>query len=561
MLHLNSKTLTTLGLLNLTGHDGFDRQTRLARLVLKSEASLMTIIDDLDDRQFLRSTCGVAEPLCTTRATPLSHSFCKLVRDGDEPLIVVDARLDDRVKDNPAVTEFGVISYLGAPIHDPTGRPIGALCVFNTIERDWQDADISLIQDLAAMVDDQILLIDAIQDRDLAMAEAGREANVRANFVASIGHEVRTPLHGVMGLAHVMADNLDDPAQQVRIQTIIESSDVMLHLLDNLLDLSKIEAGKLEIVHAPFRPVDLANKLESIYLDLAERKGLILEVLTSPAARNMRAGDVMRINQILQNLVNNAIKFTEAGKVTVRFNCDPGKPLRVSVSDTGIGMSAESAAKLFKDYVQVDATISHRFGGTGLGLAIVRHLVTSMGGTISVNTVEGTGTEFKVVLPLAEVDEPKTKSSSEPILPHDLSRLSVMTGMRVLAVDDVQVNLIVIKAMLTQFGFEVDTARDGVDAVAMVQTGGYSAVFMDISMPRMDGVQAALAIRAAELGGNTPPIPLIAVTANTQPDQIRTYRNSGFDDVICKPIQMGEITRAVRKYVLLDAAHAIVDQS
>ncbi|WP_103333657.1 ATP-binding protein [Pseudotabrizicola formosa] len=542
MLHITSKTLASLGLLNGTSHEGFDRQTRLARLILAAEASVMSVIDDEADRQFFRSANGVKEPLQSQRATPLSQSFCKLVRDADGPLVIADARTDDRVAEHPAVEKLGVISYLGVPIHEPSGAPIGSLCVFNSVPRSWTPEEQSLIAELAAMVDEQILLIKAVQDRDLAMAQACRESEARAKFVASVGHEVRTPLNGVMGLAQVLAQDLVDPVHQGRVQAIIDSGDVMLQLLNDLLDLSKIEAGKMEFNPAPFRPLDLANRLDTVYFDVADQKGLTLEVMSNPGAGALWMGDEMRINQILQNLVSNAIKFTETGTVAVRFSCVPGRPFRVTVSDSGIGMAPEAAESLFTPFGQADATISQRFGGTGLGLSIVKHLVTAMGGTISVSSVENKGTEFRVELPLQMVDGPAA--------PQESQTLEAVAGLPVLAVDDNAANLLVIKAMLERLGLVVDTARDGLEALEKVREGCFTAVFMDISMPRMDGVTAALEIRAAEEEQSLPPVPLVAVTANSQPGQITSYRSSGFDDVICKPIQMGEITRAVRDHVL-----------
>lgn len=418
MPQITRNTLASLGLLQSSSHDGFDRQTRLARLILSAEASLMSVIDDEADRQFFRSVDGMADPMRRDSATPLSHSLCKLVRDADAPLVISDARTDDRVMDHPAVTELGVISYLGVPIHEPSGAPIGSLCVFNRSARAWTQAEQSLMEELAVMVDEQILLIKAVQDRDLAMAEAKRESDARARFVASVGHEVRTPLNGIMGLAQVLAQDLMETDHQTRVAAIIDSGDVMLQLLNDLLDLSKIEAGKLEFNPAPFRPSDLANRIDTLYFDVADRKGLTFEVMTNPGARALWLGDEMRITQIVQNLVSNAIKFTDTGTVSVRFSCVPGRPFRVTVSDTGIGMTAEAAKSLFTPFGQADSTISQRFGGTGLGLSIVKHLVTGMGGTISITTAEGKGSEFKVELPLQPVDEP-AQTQSIPVLRAD----------------------------------------------------------------------------------------------------------------------------------------------
>ena len=540
MLQFTRKTLESLGLLNSVPHGGFDRQTHIAKIALAAETSLMSVIDDQNDQQFFRSSCAVPEPLRHQRATPLSHSFCKLVRDMDAPLVISDSRRDARVKDNPAVSELGVISYLGAPIHDPSGKPIGSLCVFNSVPRDWSQADQTMIQELAAVVDEQILLIDAIRDRDRAMAAAEREAEARNKLAAFVSHEVRTPLNGVMGLAQILAEEVMDPAHQVRLQAILDSSNVMLHLLNDLLDLSKMEAGKLDLDLAPFRPIDLANKLDLIYSSMADRKGLDLEILTNPGASALWIGDQMRITQILQNLINNSMKFTQSGTISVRFNCVPGRSFRVSVSDTGIGMTQAAAEAAFTDFCQADPTISRRFGGTGLGLSIVKHLVTAMGGTISVDSVEGKGTAFHIELPLEVLETP-----DEPLSPAPLSAVS---GMTVLAVDDNASNLIVIKAMLERHKLRVHTARDGMEAVEMVQSGRYAAVFMDIAMPRMDGTAAAHAIRAAEANNDHPPIPLIAVTADT--GHLTTYRDDGFNDVISKPIRSNDIAEAVRTHVL-----------
>lgn len=542
MLQLTSKMLDSLGLLNDNSHGGFDRQTRLARLILAAEASLMSVIDDQNNRQFFRSSCGVAEPLRSQRAVPLSHSFCKLVRDANAPLVVVDSRSDSRVMDNPAVSEFGVISYLGVPIHDPSGRAIGSLCVFNGVARNWTQDEQAMIEELAAVVDEQILLIEAVQERNQAMAEAKRQSDARAKFVASVSHEVRTPLNGVMGLAQILAADIVEAPHQSRLQAILESGDVMLQLLNDLLDLSKMEAGKLEFDLAPFRPIDLANKLDVLYSDRAEREGLEFEVMTSPGATSLWIGDEMRIMQILQNLINNALKFTEAGRVSVKFSCVPSRSFRISVSDTGIGMSAEAKDSIFADFSQADATIARRFGGTGLGLSIVKHLVTGMRGTISVEAFEGRGSEFTIVLPLHTLDQPAAPES-KPLL-------SAVAGLTVLVVDDNFANLLVIKAMLERLDLTVHTARDGMEAVQMVQSGSYCAVFMDIAMPRMDGVAAAKAIRSIEAGVGIAPIPLIAVTANAQSGQISTYRDNGFDDVISKPIRSSDIEHAVRTYLL-----------
>lgn len=307
----------------------------------------------------------------------------------------------------------------------------------------------------------------------------------------------------------------------------------------------------MELDLAPFRPIDLANKLDLIFTSMADHKGLELEILTNPGASALWIGDQMRITQILQNLINNAMKSTDAGKISVRFNCVPGRSFRVSVSDTGIGMTPEAAEAVLADFSQADPTISRRFGGTGRGLAIVKHLVTAMRGTISIESVEGTGTAFHVKLPLDLMEKPEE--------PPTLELLSAIAGMTVLAVDDNASNVAVIKAMLERLRLTVHTAKDGVEAVEMVQSGHFAAVFMDIAMPRMDGNSAALAIRAIEANSNRAPMPLIAVTAET--GHLTTHRDNAFDGIISKPIRSSDIVEAVRVHLLPQTTRGPIGRS
>lgn len=231
-------------MLNSAPHRGFDRQAHLSQIALSSETSLMSVIDDQDDRQFFRSGSRALEPLRAARATLLSHSFCKLVRDTDAPLVIVDSRCDERVKNNPAVSELGVISYLGAPIHDPSGKPIGSLCVFNSVPCDWTQPEQTRIEELAAAVDAQSRRIDAVRERDCAMAAAQKGAEARNKLAAFISHEAWTPLNGVRGLTQLIAEEMVEPAQQIRLQAILKSNNLMLHLLNHFLDLPKKEARK-----------------------------------------------------------------------------------------------------------------------------------------------------------------------------------------------------------------------------------------------------------------------------------------------------------------------------
>ncbi|WP_136683533.1 sensor histidine kinase [Falsirhodobacter xinxiangensis] len=236
-----------------------------------------------------------------------------------------------------------------------------------------------------------------------AVERAEAASRAKSRFLANMGHEIRTPLNGVLGMADLLDRSVSDPDHRRKLDTIRRSGEMLLNILNDLLDMSKIEAGKLPLNIEPFRPDALAARVEELHIHRAEAKGLAFDVFTSGAADRPRLGDQQRVMQIMQNLVSNAVKFTEEGEVSVTFACPPGGPLVIEVADTGIGMTGEQAARIFDEFEQADGSTTRRFGGTGLGMSIVRGLVEMMEGSIALDTVPDRGTTVRVVLPLAEV--------------------------------------------------------------------------------------------------------------------------------------------------------------
>lgn len=239
-----------------------------------------------------------------------------------------------------------------------------------------------------------------------ALTHAEAMSRSKSIFLANMSHEIRTPLNGVLGLAEVLSMQIKDPEHSRMIATIRRSGETLLSVLNTILDMSKIEAGKIELEKMPLRLIDILQQLEAVYSVLAEEKGIDLEVITSAGADLTRIGDPHRIQQILGNLLSNAIKFSSTGGVTLTVACRPGKPVVFMVADTGIGMTPDQCSRVFSSFEQADESVSRRFGGTGLGLSIVRELVYLIGGTISLNSELGVGTEVQVSLPLPLVDEP-----------------------------------------------------------------------------------------------------------------------------------------------------------
>ena len=375
----------------------------------------------------------------------------------------------------------------------------------------------------------------------LAKAHAEEASRTKSMFLANMSHEIRTPLNGVLGMAEVLDSTLSDPEHKRMIGTIRRSGESLLNILNDILDMSKIEAGKMELEAVPFSPVEMAERVEDLHRLRAEEKGLDFEVLVATGAELRRMGDPFRVQQILHNLVSNAIKFTDHGEVTVEVSGRPGSPLVFEVRDSGIGMTEAEVARLHEEFRQADSSVTRRFGGTGLGMAITRNLVVRMEGEVSVRSVPGIGTTVRVSLPL-----PVTEAASEPAKAIDLVDEGRLDGVRVLAADDNGTNRSVLELMLTRCGAEVVTVSDGLQAVQAWAPGKFDVVLLDIAMPVMDGKAALREIRQKETGTAGAHIPIIAVTANAMSHQIVEYLIWGFDSCVSKPLSMGDITKAIR---------------
>ncbi len=376
----------------------------------------------------------------------------------------------------------------------------------------------------------------------LAKARAEEASRTKSMFLANMSHEIRTPLNGVLGMAEVLESSLTNPEHKRMIGTIRRSGETLLNILNDILDMSKIEAGKLELEAVPFSPMELAERVEDLHNLRAEEKGLDFEVLVSSGAEAPRVGDPFRVQQVLHNLVSNAIKFTDQGSVTVKVAGRHGSPLTLEVRDTGIGMTPDQIGRLHEEFAQADSSVTRRFGGTGLGMAITRNLVLKMGGEIAVQSAVGEGTVIRVTLPLAETDVTVAPARGGAVAPAE-ARLD---GLRILAADDNGTNRSVLELMLTRCGAEVTTVSDGLQAVQAFEPGLFDAILLDIAMPVMDGKAALHEIRQKEAALNLPGVPIVAVTANAMQHQIVEYLIWGFDSCVSKPIAMSEVTKVIR---------------
>ena len=385
-----------------------------------------------------------------------------------------------------------------------------------------------------------------------ARAEAAQhraeEANaLKSQFLANVSHEVRPPLNGVLGMIQAIAADELSPVQRERLEVLRGSSRGMLAILNDLLDLAKIEAGKLTLESVEFDLAPVAEGSRHAFWAAAEAKGLALELMVEEDARGLYRGDPTRLRQIVDNLVSNAIKFTGEGGVFVTFAAmGAGEGLRLSVRDTGIGMTAEQAAKIFSKFEQAEASTTRKYGGTGLGLSICRELVQAFGGEITVSSAPGEGTVFMADLPLPRIgDSPDVGGADVPAEVAGLEDAG--EGLRILAAEDHPVNQLVLRTLLSQLGCEVTMTGDGAQALEAFRTGRWDVVLMDIQMPVMDGIEAARAIRSLEREAGLARTSLVALTANAMPDQIAEYRAAGFDDHLSKPIDAQDLLTVLNR--------------
>ena len=370
---------------------------------------------------------------------------------------------------------------------------------------------------------------------------AAESANAaKSTFLATMSHEIRTPLNGVLGMAQAMAGDQLSDRQRDRLSVIHRSGEALLAILNDVLDLSKIEAGKLELEQLEFELAEVARGAYSAFTALANKKGLSF-ALDIEQARGRYLGDPTRLRQILYNLISNALKFTEQGEIRVTALRD-GEVLQLSVRDTGVGIAPESLCKLFAKFDQLDSSTTRRFGGTGLGLAICRELAQLMNGEIAVISELGLGSTFTLHVPLEWLGEEKVAATVAETV-----SVQPAIALRVLAAEDNAVNQLVLKTLLHQMGVEPTVVDNGQLAVQAWETGDWDVILMDIQMPVMDGLSATAKIRAGEAATGRPRTPVVALTANAMSHHVDQYAAAGMDGHVAKPIQAAELFAALTR--------------
>ena len=372
-----------------------------------------------------------------------------------------------------------------------------------------------------------------------ARERAEQSSLAKSRFLANMSHEIRTPMNGVTGMAEALARVVATDEQKRMVNVIRQSGETLLTLLNDILDISKIEAGRLDLESAPFSPRELADRVEALHSWRAQEKGLSFTVLTDAGAERPRLGDAHRISQILHNLVSNAIKFTSRGGVTVTLRAE-GDALLLEVRDTGLGMSEAQQRVVFDEFAQADPSTTRRFGGAGLGMAIVKRLVEMMGGTIALESAPGRGATVRASLPLPEAETAATATA-----PAEAAELR--PGLRLLAADDNEINRTVLEALLRGIGAQGVIVEGGRELLEAWRPDRFDAVLLDIAMPGLDGVETLAALRAREAELGAPPTPALAVTANALREQVARYLQAGFAAHVAKPLRPESLAAALRE--------------
>jgi PAS domain S-box-containing protein len=372
-----------------------------------------------------------------------------------------------------------------------------------------------------------------------ARDEANAASLAKSAFLATMSHEIRTPLNGVLGMAQAMARDELPPKQRERLAIVRQAGETLLVLLNDLLDLSRIEAGRLELEDGVVDMSQLLSGVQATFTTLATEKDVHFSAEVAPEACGAWRGDPTRVRQILYNLVSNAVKFTARGSVRVQVSHREGA-LVIEVTDTGPGIAPSRLGVLFEKFVQEDASTTRRYGGSGLGLAICRELAGLMGGEISAASEVGRGSVFTVRLPLVRAERQPAAVAAPA------EEITVAGDLRILAAEDNPMNQLVLKTLLAQTGVEVVCVDDGEQAIAAAAAETWDAILMDVQMPVMDGPTAVRLIRERERAEGRRRTPIIALTANAMAHHEAEYLGAGMDALVPKPLELERLLMTIR---------------
>ena len=519
------------------------RDVTLIKEAEKASAYLGAIIESSDDaiiskdlNGFITSWNKSAERIFGYRADEIIGRHVTTIipaeRLKEEDKILTTLQTGDRVDHFETIRRHKdghliPVSLTVSPIRDSSGKIVGAS---------------KISRDISERVRAEQALIEVSQKKD--------------EFLANMSHELRTPLNVVIGIANLLKSMSDLPPKAVKyIDTLKTSGDNLLNLINDLLDFARLESGLIQIEKIDFDLVELVSNVESLSTVKAQEKGLSLHVEIDPSLHRHFIGDPLRIQQVLTNLISNAVKFTETGSVrlAVQGTYTGGSEttaVTFKISDTGIGIAKDKLDTIFEKFTQADASITRKYGGSGLGLAISKECTTQMHGSIEAQSDIGIGTTFIVTLPLGNTD----KASSVEKAAADTGIIPLAVRKHVLLVEDFEPNILVAGEMLESLGYDYDVAKNGFEALKKFSSGQFDVILMDLQMAEMDGIEATRRIRKAEAERGVERTPVIAMTAHVREQDKDLCLEAGMDDFLSKPYDFKTLSQKVSQYVPLDDA-------
>jgi signal transduction histidine kinase/ActR/RegA family two-component response regulator len=539
-------TLRALDVLDTPADRVLDELAHVASRVCGTPIALVSLVDEA--RQWFKARVGLA-----ATETCRDVAFCAHAIHGRGLFEIADAHLDPRFADNPLVAgPPHVRFYAGVPLV-VDGVALGTLCVIDVVPRALTPDQRDALRALARSVASHLQMRRTERELIAARVQAERLASARARFLATMSHEIRTPMNGVLGALELLADQALDGDAAELAELVHASGTRLMDLLDDVLDLSKLDAGKMEL---DCRPFDLVAELQAVVALLepvARRTGVRLGLDEVGSLAPGYVGDPLRLGQIVTNLAGNALKFTAHGEVSIRANAirddERGADrLEIDVADTGIGIPPETLAGLFEPFRQADGSTSTRYGGTGLGLAISRELAGLMNGSLTATSKVGVGSRFTLRLSLPRATgESAGPAHRGPAGSAGAAPAGATSPCDVLLVDDEPVNRLIAARLLRRAGYRVAVAVDGADALERTRERRYDLILMDCMMPGVDGLQATRALRDGD--GPNRDTPIVALTANVLDAEHAACRQAGMDEVLTKPIRPDVLVAAIARHV------------